>query len=173
MTRHGILELVLHACHDLLCLCRTDHLQRLKGAESGQGGNGKYIAHRITKYFTPIALCVVFSYFVVQIATGTPNYNEIMFAAVMWVQCGYILTPAKRKPTQKWFWMGSLYMLNLQRYKYNTNNPIYLHIPKYVCTFNTNRYVNILTSQKRPKQMQWKRLTMHGECKKSLNLHYL
>ena len=46
-------------------------------------GNGKYIAHRITKYFTPIALCVVFSYFVVQIATGTPHYNEIMFAAVV------------------------------------------------------------------------------------------
>ena len=46
-------------------------------------GNSKYIAHRITKYFTPIALCVVFSYFVVQIATGTPHYNEIMFAAVV------------------------------------------------------------------------------------------
>ena len=45
--------------------------------------NGKYIAHRITKYFTPIALCVVFSYFVVHIATGTPHYNEIMFAAVI------------------------------------------------------------------------------------------
>ena len=48
-----------------------------------KAGNGKYIAHRITKYFTPIALCVVFSYFVVQIATGTPHYNEIMFAAVV------------------------------------------------------------------------------------------
>ena len=48
-----------------------------------KAGNGKYIAHRITKYFTPIALCVVFSYVVVQIATGTPHYNEIMFAAVV------------------------------------------------------------------------------------------
>ena len=48
-----------------------------------KAGNGKYIAHRITKYFTPIALCVVFSYFVVQIATGTPHYKEIMFAAVV------------------------------------------------------------------------------------------
>ena len=48
-----------------------------------KAGNGKYIAHRITKYLTPIALCVVFSYFVVQIATGTPHYNEIMFAAVI------------------------------------------------------------------------------------------
>ena len=48
-----------------------------------KAGNGKYIAHRITKYFTPIALCDVFSYFVVQIATGTPHYNEIMFAAVI------------------------------------------------------------------------------------------
>ena len=48
-----------------------------------KAGNSKYIAHRITKYFTPIALCVVFSYFVVQIATGTPHYNEIMFAAVI------------------------------------------------------------------------------------------
>ena len=48
-----------------------------------KAGNGKYIAHRITKYFTPIALCVVFSYFVIQIATGTPHYNEIMFAAVI------------------------------------------------------------------------------------------
>ena len=48
-----------------------------------KAGNGKYIAHRITKYFTPIALCVVFSYFVVHIATGTPHYNEIMFAAVI------------------------------------------------------------------------------------------
>ena len=46
-------------------------------------GNGKYIAHRITKYFTPIALCVVFSYFVIQIATETPHYKEIMFAAVV------------------------------------------------------------------------------------------
>ena len=48
-----------------------------------KAGNGKYIAHRITKYFTPIALCVVFSYFVIQIATGTPHYKEIMFAAVV------------------------------------------------------------------------------------------
>lgn len=48
-----------------------------------KAGNGKYIAHRITKYFTPIALCVVFSYFVVQIATGTHHYNEIIFAAVV------------------------------------------------------------------------------------------
>ena len=48
-----------------------------------KAGNGKYIAHRITKYLTPIALCVVFSYFVVQIATGTPHYNEIMFADLM------------------------------------------------------------------------------------------
>ena len=32
--------------------------------------------------------------------------------------------------------------------------PIYLHISKSVCTINTNRYVNTLTSQKRPKQMQ-------------------
>ena len=48
-----------------------------------KASNGKYIAHRITKYFTPIALCVVFSYFVVHIATGTPHYNEIMFAAVI------------------------------------------------------------------------------------------
>ena len=48
-----------------------------------KAGNGKYIAHRITKYFTPIALCVVFSYFVVQIVTGTPHYKEIMFAAVV------------------------------------------------------------------------------------------
>ena len=46
-----------------------------------KAGNSKYIAHRITKYFTPISLCVVFSYFVVHIATGTPHYNEIMFAA--------------------------------------------------------------------------------------------
>ena len=48
-----------------------------------KAGNVKYIAHRITKYFTPIALCVVFSYFVVHIATGTPHYNEIMFASVV------------------------------------------------------------------------------------------
>ena len=48
-----------------------------------KAGNGKYIAHKITKYFTPIALCVVFSYFVIQIATGTPHYKEIMFAAVV------------------------------------------------------------------------------------------
>ena len=48
-----------------------------------KAGNGKYIAHRITKYFTPIALCVVFSYFVIQIATRTPHYKEIMFAAVV------------------------------------------------------------------------------------------
>ena len=48
-----------------------------------KAGNGKYIAHRITKYFTPIALCVVFSYFVIQIATGTPHYKEIIFAAVV------------------------------------------------------------------------------------------
>ena len=48
-----------------------------------KAGNGKYIAHRITKYFTPIALCVVFSYFVIQIATGTPHHKEIMFAAVV------------------------------------------------------------------------------------------
>ena len=48
-----------------------------------KAGNVKYIAHRITKHFTPIALCVVFSYFVIQIATGTPHYNEIMFAAVI------------------------------------------------------------------------------------------
>ena len=48
-----------------------------------KAGNGKYIANRITKYFTPIALCVVFSYFLVHIATGTPHYNEIMFAAVI------------------------------------------------------------------------------------------
>ena len=48
-----------------------------------KASNGKYIAYRITKYFTPIALCVVFSYFVIQIATGTPHYKEIMFAAVV------------------------------------------------------------------------------------------
>ena len=48
-----------------------------------KAGNGKYIAHRITKYFTPIALCVMLSYFVVHIATGTPHYNEIIFAAVI------------------------------------------------------------------------------------------
>ena len=48
-----------------------------------KAGNGKYIAHRITKYFTPIALCVVFSYFIVHIATRTPHYNEIMFTAVI------------------------------------------------------------------------------------------
>ena len=48
-----------------------------------KAGNGKYIAHRITKYFTPIALCVVFLYFVIQIATETPHYKEIMFAAVV------------------------------------------------------------------------------------------
>ena len=54
-----------------------------KDLNPDKAGNGKYIAHRITKYFTPIALCVVFSYFVVQIATGTPHYKEIMFAAVV------------------------------------------------------------------------------------------
>ena len=48
-----------------------------------KAGNGKYIAHRITKYFTPIALCVDFSYYVIQIATETPHYKEIMFAAVV------------------------------------------------------------------------------------------
>ena len=48
-----------------------------------KAGNVKYIAHRITKYFTPIALSVVLSYFVIQIATGTPHYKEIMFAAVV------------------------------------------------------------------------------------------
>ena len=48
-----------------------------------KAGNVKYIAHRITKHFTPIALCVVFSYFVIQIATGTPHYKDIMFAAVV------------------------------------------------------------------------------------------
>lgn len=48
-----------------------------------KAGNVKYIAHRITKHFTPIALCVVFSYFVIQIATGTTHYNEIMFAVVI------------------------------------------------------------------------------------------
>ena len=48
-----------------------------------KAGNIRYIAHRITKYFTPIALCVVLSYFVIQIATGTPHYKEIMFAAVV------------------------------------------------------------------------------------------
>ena len=48
-----------------------------------KAGNGKYIAHRITKYFTPIALCVVFSYFVIQIATETPHYKESLFAAVV------------------------------------------------------------------------------------------
>ena len=54
-----------------------------KELNQDKAGNGKYIAHRITKYFTPIALCVVFSYFVIQIATGTPHYKEIMFAAVV------------------------------------------------------------------------------------------
>ena len=54
-----------------------------KELNPGNAGNVKYIAHRITKYFTPIALCVVFSYFVVHIATGTPHYNEIMFASVI------------------------------------------------------------------------------------------
>ena len=54
-----------------------------KDLNPDKAGNGKYIAHRITKYFTPIALCVVFSYFVIQIATGTPHYKEIMFAAVV------------------------------------------------------------------------------------------
>ena len=54
-----------------------------KDLNPDKAGNGKYIAHRITKYLTPIALCVVFSYFVVQIATGTPHYNEIMFADLM------------------------------------------------------------------------------------------
>lgn len=48
-----------------------------------KAGNGKYIVHRITKYFTPIALCVVLSYFVIQIATGTSHYKEVMFAAVV------------------------------------------------------------------------------------------
>lgn len=46
-----------------------------------KAGNVKYIVHRITKAFTPIALCVVVSYFVIQIASGTPHYKEIMFAA--------------------------------------------------------------------------------------------
>ena len=54
-----------------------------KELNQDKAGNGKYIAHRITKYFTPIALCVVFSYFVIQIATETPHYKEIMFAAVV------------------------------------------------------------------------------------------
>ena len=54
-----------------------------KELNPGNAGNVKYIAHRITKYFTPIALCVVFSYFVIRIATGTPHYKEIMFAAVV------------------------------------------------------------------------------------------
>ena len=54
-----------------------------KELNPGKAGNVKYIAYRITKYFTPIALCVVFSYFVIQIATGTPHYKEIMFAAVV------------------------------------------------------------------------------------------
>jgi L-asparagine transporter-like permease len=48
-----------------------------------KAGNVKYIAHRITKYFTPIALCVIFSYFVIQIATGTPHYKEIIFGAMV------------------------------------------------------------------------------------------
>ena len=42
-----------------------------------KAGNGKYIAHRITKYFTLIALCVVFSYLVIQIATGTIYKSSI------------------------------------------------------------------------------------------------
>ena len=45
--------------------------------------NIKYIANRITKHFTPIALCVVFSYFVIQIATGASHYKDIMFAAIV------------------------------------------------------------------------------------------
>ena len=48
-----------------------------------KASNIKYIANRITKHFTPIALCVVFSYFVIQIATGTPHYKDIMFAAIV------------------------------------------------------------------------------------------
>ena len=56
---------------------------KIKELNSDKAGNGKYIANRITKHFTPIALCVVFSYFVMQIATGTPHYKEIMFAAMV------------------------------------------------------------------------------------------
>lgn len=48
-----------------------------------KNGNVRYIAHRITKYFTPIVLCVVFSYLVIQIATGIPHYKEVMFAAIV------------------------------------------------------------------------------------------
>ena len=54
-----------------------------KELNPGKTGNVKNIAHRITKYFTPIAMCVVFSYFVIQMATGTPHYKEIIFAAVV------------------------------------------------------------------------------------------
>ena len=48
-----------------------------------KASNIKYIANRITKHFTPIALCVVFSYFVIQIATGTSHYKDVMFAAIV------------------------------------------------------------------------------------------
>ena len=68
-----------------------------KDLNPAKAGNGKYIAHRITKYFTPIALCVVFSYFVVQIVTGTPHYKEIMFAAVVLCVSAVINVLTKKK----------------------------------------------------------------------------
>ena len=48
-----------------------------------KAGNVKYIIHRITKAFTPIALSVVLSYFVIQIVSGTPHYKEVMFATTV------------------------------------------------------------------------------------------
>ena len=39
-------------------------------------------------------------------------------------------------------------------------------------TLNGRLCVNTLRSQKKPRRMRRKRLTMFGECKKSLNLHY-
>ena len=69
----------------------------IKDLNPNKAGKCKYVAHRITKYFTPIALCVVFSYFVVQIVTGTPHYKEIMFAAVVLCVSAVINVLTKKK----------------------------------------------------------------------------
>ena len=76
---NSFFTLAMTYCADVAQIIYSD----FKELNPDKAGNGKYIAHRITKYFTPIALCVVFSYFVIQIATETPHYKEILFAAVV------------------------------------------------------------------------------------------
>ena len=68
-----------------------------KELNQDKAGNMRHIVHSVTKAFSPIAFCVVWTYVILQVATETTHYKEIAFALVVWGVCRVVCSLTKEK----------------------------------------------------------------------------